>query len=183
MAKQKIIGKEKITREIIEREISSEYDGEYRPIIVREKPRLNNGNFITLFQDVMYELSKAELTKGELRMLFYLIGTADKGNAICIDLNTLSEHLCEKKSNVCQTINSLAKKNIIIKATRKQGARMKGETNYYELSLNFDRLNYQLAYKGKIKDYKHLQHRDPKIIVKALPEGDKNQLKIPFEDV
>ena len=32
---------------------------------------------------------------------------------------------------------------------------MRGETNYYELSLNFNRLNYQLAYKGKIKDYKH----------------------------
>lgn len=179
MAKQKIIGKEKITREIIEREISSEFDGEYRNIVVRNKPKLNNGDFITLFQDVMLELSKAELTKGELRMLFYLIGTAEKGNAICIDLNTLCECLSEKKSNVCQTINSLAKKNIIMKATR-QGARIKGETNYYELSLNFDRLNYQLAYKGKIKDYKHLQHRDPKIDLKALPEGDKNQLKIPF---
>lgn len=179
MAKQKIIGKEKITREIIEREISSEYDGEYRNITVRNKPKLNNGDFITLFQGVMLELSKAELSKGEFRMLFYLIGTAQQGNAISIDLNTLCECLGEKKSNVCQTINSLAKKNIIIKATR-QGARIKGETNYYELSLNFDRLNYQLAYKGKIKDYKHLQHRDPKIDLKALPASDENQLKIPF---
>lgn len=181
MKKQKIIGKEKITREIIEREISSEYDGEYRNIVVRNKPKLNNGSFITLFQGVMLELSKAELSKGEFRMLFYLIGTAEQGNAISIDLNTLCECLSEKKSNVCQTINSLAKKNIIIKATR-QGARIKGETNYYELSLNFDRLNYQLAYKGKIKDYKHFQLRDPRIDLKALPSGDESQLKIPFSD-
>lgn len=181
MAKQKIIGKEKITREIIEREISSEYDGEYRNITVRNKPKLNNGDFITLFQDVMLELSRAELTKNELRMLFYLIGTAEKGNAICIDLNTLCFELSDNKGNVSRTLNSLSKKNIIIKAT-KQGARMRGETNYYELSLNFNRLNYQLAYKGKIKDYKHFQHRDPKIDLKALPAADENQLKIPFGD-
>jgi len=180
MSKHKIIGREKITREIIEREINSEYDGEYRNIVVRAKPKLNNGDFITLFQGVMLELSKAELTKGEFRMLFYLIGTAQQGNAICIDLKTLSECLGEKKSNVCQTLNSLVKKNIIIKATR-QGARIKGETNIYELSLNFDRLNYNLAYKGKIKDYKHLQHRDPKIELKSLPTNhDVNQLQIPF---
>lgn len=180
MARHKIIGKEKITREIIEREIKTDYDGTYRNIIVREKPRLNNGDFITLFQSVMLELSKADLTKGEFRMLFYLIGTADKGNAICIDLNTLSQCLGEKKSNVCNTINSLAKKNIIIKAT-KQGARSKGETNYYELSLNFDRLNYNLAYKGKIKDYKHLQHRDPQINLVALEDRSTGQLEIPFD--
>ncbi len=180
MTKHKIIGREKITREIIEREINSEYDGEYRNIVVRAKPKLNNGDFITLFQGVMLELSKADLTKNELKMLFYLIGSADKGNAICIDLKTLCLELSDNKGNISRTLNSLAKKNIIIKATR-QGARIKGETNIYELSLNFDRLNYNLAYKGKIKDYKHLQHRDPKIELKSLPTNhDVNQLQIPF---
>ena len=182
MAKHKIIGREKITREIIEREINSEYDGEYRNIVVRAKPKLNNGDFITLFQSVLLDLSKAELTKNELRMLFYLIGTAQHGNAISTDLKTLCFEPSENKGNVSRTLNSLAKKNIIIKAIR-QGARIKGETNIYELSLNFDRLNYNLAYKGKIKDYKHLQHRDPKIELKSLPTNhDVNQLQIPFGD-
>lgn len=179
MAKGKIIGKERITREVIEREISSEYADEYRNIIVRDKQKLNNGDFITIFQKAMLELSLAELSKGELRMLLYLIGTAQLGNVICIDLNTLCNTLNEKKSNISKTINSLARKNIIIKSV-KQAARSKGEANLYELSLNFDRLNYNLAYKGKIKDFKYLQYRDPKIEVKALPFD--GQLTIPFDD-
>jgi predicted transcriptional regulator len=180
MNNRKIIGKERITREVIEREINSEFDDSFHNIVIPKKHSLNNGNFITIFQDVMKELSKAELTKNELRMLFFLIGSAGQGNVINIELNELCNELNEYKSNVSRTIGSLVKKNIIIKAVKK-GALSKGESNIYELSLNYDRLNYQLAYKGKVKDYKHLQHKDPKIL-KALPQNDSSQLTISFEN-
>lgn len=171
MAKtNKVIGKERITREIIEREISSEYSEDYRNVLIPKKHKFNNGDFITIFQGVMREIAKAKLSKNELQMITYLIGSAGPYNSINIDLDTLCLELGDYKSNVCKTLNLLVHKNIIIKAT-KHGARMKGETNVYELSFNFDRLNYNLAYNGRVKEYKHIQHKDPKIDYKALPEG------------
>lgn len=164
MKERQIIGKERITREIIEREISTDVGEDFRNVVLPKKHKFNNGGFITLFQDVMLSIAKSDLTKNELIMLFYLIGSAGIGNSINIDLDTLCSEIGDNKGNISRTLGLLVKKKIVIRATR-QGSRKQGETNIYELSLNFDRISYNLAYNGKIKDFKHLQHKDPKVLV------------------
>jgi DNA-binding transcriptional regulator GbsR (MarR family) len=129
-----------------------------------KKHRFNNGNFITLFQEAMTEIAiNGNLTKGELQLLFYLIGQANPFGAVNLTLNDLVEDLKENKGNLVRAIKGLVERKIILKKTE-NGARIKGKLNYYELSLSYDRLNYNLAWKGKVKDYKNVQEKDPEIL-------------------
>lgn len=137
---------------------------EYVDVKLPKKHRFNNGNFITLFQDAMTEIAiNGNLTKGELQLLFYLIGQANPFGAVNLTLNDLVEDLKENKGNLVRAIKGLVERKIILKKTE-NGARIKGKLNYYELSLSYDRLNYNLAWKGKVKDYKNVQEKDPEIL-------------------
>ncbi len=137
---------------------------EYVDVKLPKKHRFNNGNFITLFQEAMTEIAiNGNLTKGELQLLFYLIGQANPFGAVNLTLNDLVEDLKENKGNLVRAIKGLVERKIILKKTE-NGARIKGKLNYYELSLSYDRLNYNLAWKGKVKDYKNVQEKDPEIL-------------------
>jgi hypothetical protein len=152
----------------------------YRNLKVPIKNRLNNGNFITLFQEALNDIIlNGKLSKGEMKLLLYLIANANPFGAVNLTLNDLVNDLKEHKSHLVTFIKGLTERNIVIKKVD-NGARIKGKLNYYELSLTYDRLNYNLAWKGKVKDYKQVQHKDPKVLEqqKALPIF--NQPELPF---
>lgn len=137
---------------------------EYIDVKLPKKHKYNNGNFITLFQEAMTEIAiSGNLSRGELKLLFYLIGSCNAFGSVNLTYNDLVTDLKETKGNLATCIKGLVERKIIMKKVE-NGAKMKGKVNYYELSLSYDRLNYNLAWKGKVKDYKEVQYKDPTII-------------------
>lgn len=149
--------KQKITRETIENEIIDDYVDVKLP----KKHQLNNGGFITIFQKAMLNIAiLSNLTKNEYQILLYLIGTAGVDNSVSLDLNIISDALNIKKPNVSSALGSLVSRNIVL---RKNGYRYGNNPLPFELSLNYDQINYDLAYNGKVKEFKNVQFKHPQI--------------------
>jgi hypothetical protein len=141
----------KMTETIVSRSLEVPVLEDYVDIKLPRKFRFNNGGFITVFQKAMANIALfGNLSKEEYRMLLYLIGTCGPANSICIDLVQLSEQLSMKKSNVSRALKGLVERNIVI---RKDGYRYGKTPLPFELHLNFDQINYDLAYNGKIKEF------------------------------
>lgn len=154
------------TGEIIQRRTTRviEQVDEYIDVKLPKKHRLNNGNFITLFQEGLNDIIlNGNLSKGEMKLLLYLIANANAFGAINLTLSDLANDLKEHKSHLVTYIKGLVERKIILKKVE-NGARIKRKSNYYELSLSYDRLNYNLAWKGKIKNYKEVIYKDPNVI-------------------
>ncbi len=133
--------KEKITREIIEREVIDDYENKLLP----KKHRLNNGSFIVLFQKAVIEIAiNGNLTKNEMRLFLYLIGKTEITNEVKLPIMQIIEDLKEAKQNIYSALNGLKSKNIVI----------------WDKQVKTLRLNYDIAYKGKVKDFKAFQYKD-----------------------
>jgi len=164
------------TGEIVRQTVTTEVVSGYRDVKLPEKSRFNNGAFITLFQASMLVIAKNRkyFSTEEKDILFYLLGTAGLGNSVDIDQPTLAEELGLQRTNVNKALKALEKKNIII--TKKAGSRSKRETQDYLIKINFDQLNYNLAYNGKTKDHSKIKHKHPPIEI--TPPISPNQLNI-----
>lgn len=157
------------TGEIFRQYVITEQVEGYTDVKLPNKARFNNGNFITVFQQSMYNIAKhADLTKGEMKLLIYLLGTAGMDNSICVDWRILSEELNEKRPNILKHLKGLTDRRIVI---RKDGFRG-GGVKYLpmELSVNYDQINYDLAYNGKVKEYKKHKPKHPEIEAKSLQQ-------------
>jgi hypothetical protein len=147
--------KERITERIIEREVVEEYVDVRLP----SKSKFHNGNFITVFQNALGFIStELELSKGALQLLIYLISKTELTNEIKLPVVSIAEALKTSRGNAYNFLNELKKHNIIV----------------WEQKLKTLRLNYELGYKGKIKDYKKFQYKDEPILLQA----PKNQLSL-----
>jgi hypothetical protein len=159
------------TGEIFNQYVVTEQVEGYVDLKLPTKHRLDNGNFIVLFQKAMLEIALNHhlFTRSEMAILFYLLGTAGIGNSISIDYPTLVNELNIKRTHCSTAINTLVKKGIIVRNKSRQ--RMKNESQLMNLSVNFDQLNYNLAYNGKMKDFKSLKYNHPEI---SLNSSDNN---------
>lgn len=135
---------------------------DYVDVKLPRKFKFNNGGFITIFQKAMANIALfANLSKEEYKMLLYLIGTCGMGNSICIDLVQLAEALSMKKPNVSRALKGLVERNIVI---RKDGYRYGKTPLPFELHLNFDQINYDLAYNGKTKEFGKKKGEHPQLM-------------------
>lgn len=169
------------TGEVIKQTVVTEVVEGYKDLKLPEKHKINNGNFIVLFQKAMYEISINHhlFTRNEFVLLTYLIGTAGIGNSIYIDYPTLTDELKIKRPNIVTAINSLVKKGIIVKNKAKLH-RSRSEAVLMQMSLNFDQLNYNLAYVGKFKEHSRLKGTHPPItLLESDNPGQMNLLDVP----
>lgn len=135
---------------------------DYVDVKLPKKFRFNNGNFITIFQKAMANIALfGNLSKEEYRMLLYLIGTCGACNSVCVDLVQLADALGMKKPNVSRALKGLVERNIVI---RKDGYRYGKTPLPFELHLNFDQINYDLAYNGRTKDFGKLHKGHPQLM-------------------
>lgn len=176
----------KMTETVVQRTVEVPVMEDYVDIKLPRKFRFNNGGFITIFQKAMANIALfGNLSKEEYRMLLFLIGTCGAANSICIDLVQLSEKLSMKKSNVSRALKGLVERNIVI---RKDGYRYGKTPLPFELHLNFDQINYDLAYNGKIKEFGKHKSEHPKLMQSdgetplLNSEEDKRQLLLDFPD-
>ncbi|MRX78963.1 hypothetical protein GJU39_23145 [Pedobacter petrophilus] len=144
--------REKIT---IEREVVEDYIDIRLPV----KSKFNNGDFITIFQHALEHISvELNLSKGSMRLLIYLISKTELTNEIKLPIQSISEVLKISKGNAYDFLNELKKHNIVI----------------WEQKMKTLRLNYELGYKGKVKDFKKVQYKDAPIMLNA----PKNQMNL-----
>lgn len=155
------------TGEIIRQTLTTEVIEGHTTMIVPKKHRFNDGGngFITVFQHTMRMISMhAKLNKNEMQLLLYLMGTTAIDNSVCIDLDILSKDLNIKKSNISTALKGLVQRNIVF---RKDGYRYGSAPLPFELKLNYDQLNYNLGYNGKIKEHFEKSKKHPNILAEG----------------
>jgi hypothetical protein len=148
----------------------------YVDLKLPQRHKFNNGNFVTVFQKAILNISQfANLTKNELILFLYLIGSVNIDNSVCIDLNILSDELNIAKPNVSNALAGLVRRNIVI---RKNGYRYGKNPMPMELVINYDQLNFNVAYNGKTRDYQITKGKHPE-----LTHADGRILQAPIEQV
>ena len=163
------------TGEIIRQAVETEYVPGFVDVKLPKRKHLGNGDFITVFQNTMFRIAtEAKLSKNEMQILLYLLGTAGFDNSIYIDLDILSEDLDIKKPNVSTALKGLLKRNIIIKRDGYRGGNQK--TKPFELSINYDQLNYGITWKGDYNEHKKVKMNHPEIL--SLPKEEPKQLDL-----
>ena len=163
------------TGEIIRQAVETEYVPGFVDVKLPKRKHLGNGDFITVFQNTMFRIAtEAKLSKNEMQILFYLLGTAGFDNSIYIDLDILSGDLDIKKPNVSTALKGLLKRNIIIKRDGYRGGNQK--TKPFELSINYDQLNYNITWKGDYNDHKKVKLNHPEVL--SLPKEEPKQLDL-----
>lgn len=121
-----------------------------------------DGGFISVFKETFFHLvASGDLKPSELKLLCLLMASCGKNNAVVTDLDRISEVMQMDKTNVCKYLGKLRKRGIIVCS---KGQKRWSEGQLMLLEVNFDQLNYHLAYNGKIKNYKLLAESHPKIL-------------------
>lgn len=179
-------GKMVLTETTTKRTIEMPVMEEFVDVKLPRRAKFDNGAFITVFQKALANIAMfSKLSKEEYRMLVFLMGTCGVANSVCIDLVQLSEKLSMPKSNVSRALKGLVERNIVI---RKDGYRYGKAPLPFELHLNFDQINYNVAYNGKTKIYSKTKETHPKLMkddgTTPLLEAseDDSQMSIPFID-
>ena len=151
--------KAKLTERVVERSIEVPMMEGYVDLKLPKKWRFNNGSFVTVFQKALTNIALfAKLSKNEHQLLLYLLGSCLADNSICIDLVQISNELNMDRSNASKALKGLVHRNIVL---RKDGYRYGKNPLPMELSLNFDQLNYNLAYTGRTKEYSKRKNAHP----------------------
>jgi uncharacterized protein YkvS len=131
----------------------------YQDLKLPTKHLFKNGGFITVFQKTLNNIILfANLSKNEMTLLLYLIANCNQDNSVCVDLNILSDTLKIKKPNISSALKGLVLRNIIL---RRDGYRYGKNALPMELSLNYDQINYNVAYNGKIKNFAQKKEKHP----------------------
>lgn len=107
-----------------------------------------NETHVTMFQNALEAISESDLSHTDMKIFMFLLAKAGMGNKIFISFKESAEQLKLQKSNFSRSIKNLCERNILIKGEEKIGRTQ---------SL---RINYAVAWKGKIKDHKIIKMYD-----------------------
>jgi len=124
--------------------------GEVQPGVVAfvAKRHYFNENHVTMFQNALESISKSDLGGTDAKVFMYLLAKAGMGNKIFISFKEAAVDLGLQKPHFSRSIKNLCERNIIIKGEEKIGR------------TNSLRINYAVAWKGKIKDHKTIRMYD-----------------------
>lgn len=148
--------------------VHEQVDG-YVDVKLPKKHHFENGGFITVFQNTMFDIiTKANLSKGEMKLLLYLIATTKIDNSVCTDSYLLQKHLKMSKGNISTCLKGLTDRKIIIRKDGYRGGNVRHVP--MEIRINYDQLNYDLGYNGKVKEYKHKKNNHPEIDASPMKE-------------
>ena len=154
------------TGEIIRQTVTTEVVEGYRDVKLPDRAKLNNGRFITLFQEAMLTISgnanKSKMKREELIILIYLLGSAGIGNSVVLQQDEIVKATGIEQGNVSRALKLLKEKRIVLERSKYKNGRGKVD---WEFQINFDQLNYNLAYNGKIKDFSKVKHTHPPLAI------------------
>ena len=114
-------------------------------IITPKKQKLKGGDFVFVFQKaILNVVLNANLSKGALKILLYLIAKTEFEKEINITIYSVSKELSMNQSNGSKALRELVDLGIVVR----------------NKELRTLRLNYEIAFKGNVKSYKKLQYSD-----------------------
>lgn len=116
------------------------------PVWNRAKEYYNKPH-VTMFQDALKLIACSDLSKDEHKVFMFLMAEAGMGNEIIFSFTDAAKALNLLPTNFTRALNGLVKRNIVVKGPKI------GRTP----SL---RINYTVAWKGKIKDYNLVKVED-----------------------
>lgn len=147
-----------------------EYIEGYVDVRLPKKHKFNNGGFITIFQDAITTIAMyGKLTKNELNLLLFLIGSAGVDGSIRTNLDELGEALELSKSQTSKALKGLVQRNIVL---REDGNRYDRLPLPMSLTFNYDQLNYNLAYNGKTVNFKRKKVEHPALSIPGNQDGE-----------
>lgn len=169
------------TGEEIIQTVETEYVPGYNVVNLPRRKHIGNGDFITVFQNTMYRIAtEANLTKGEYKLLLFLLGTAGFDNSIYIDYPFLVEELGDKRQNIVKALQGLVARNIVIRRDGARGGATKAIN--MELRVNYDQLNYGITWKGDFDEHRKVKLKHPEIELISTKKEKSVQLEFEFPD-
>lgn len=115
---------------------------------------LNNGPFVTMWQNALIHLAICDLSPREKNLLMLLMGECGQDNRVEITNSILANKLGYKDtSNVSKSLQKLERRGYIL--MMKSGYHKDSEQRK-TISIDYDQLNVNLVYKGKIENFKKL---------------------------
>jgi DNA-binding Lrp family transcriptional regulator len=126
-------------------------------------------DFCILNQEFMSYVVSCNLSKVQLNMVFFLMSEMDRDNKILINNEILVKRLGATEKTIIEAIKKLTEKKIILK--QKLGVAR------YEIQVNYDMINPQLAFKNKatkenVKAHKNLIRQETPYIKQENLFGD-----------
>ena len=142
----------------------------YQDVRLPKKHKYNNGGFITVFQQALLTIvEQGKLSKTEMAMLLWLLGTTGIDGSVRTNLDEMSEILGVAKSLVSKSLKGLVQRNIVI---REDGNRYDRQPLPMNLSFNYDQINYNLAYNGKTSTFKRKKTEHPALAIPGNQPGE-----------
>jgi hypothetical protein len=168
------------TGEKIRMSVESEYIPGYVDVKLPDRKRIGNGDFIVMFQNTIMRIVKeAKLSKNEMTLFLYLLGSAGFDNSVCVDLDILVEDLKADKGNISRALKGLIQRNIVIRKDGYRGGDRR--TLPMELRINYDQINYSVSWKGDFNEHRKKIGKHPQIIAEPLNMID-GQLHLDFDN-
>lgn len=161
-------GNRTVTQKVIyeQREIVAGYTDVRLPI----KHKFQNGGFITVFQEALQTIVQyGNLSKSEMALLLWLLGTAGIDGSIITDLNEMSGALGIGKPMASKALKGLVERNIVLRRDR---SRYERTPLRMDLTFNYDQLNYNIAYNGKTANFRRKKLEHPALSVPGAQEGE-----------
>lgn len=102
---------------------------------------------ITVFQQALETLAKGDLGTDEWRVFALILGKAGMGNEVIIPFKDAAAALGMQRPNFTRAVNKLVERGILVKGSKV------GNTPTL-------RINYSVAWKGKIKEHLRVKVQD-----------------------
>jgi DNA-binding Lrp family transcriptional regulator len=151
-------------------DIPKEEIGKVSPTILKNNYLRNlYADYCILNQEFLSYVVSCNLSKVQLSLLFFLMSEMDRENKILINNELLVKKLGATEKTIIEAIKKLTEKKIVI--------RQKLGVARYELQINYDILNPQLAFKNKatkenVKAHKALMAQETPYIKQQNIFGD-----------
>lgn len=146
--------KEIITHQYVDEYGEVKQTTEVTQYVVKQQ-HINNGPFITVWQQALKHLAFCDLSPREVRLLLYLMAVCGQENQVVISNPEMADFFGYKDtSNISRTFKKLERRGYIIIDRAAWVPRAADELKVCHV--NYAQLNVNIAYKGKISDFKEL---------------------------
>lgn len=142
----------------------------YTDVRLPVKHKFRNGTFVTVFQESLRTIVEyGNLSKSEMALLLWLLGTAGVDGSIITDLDEMGTALGISKPMASKALKGLVERNIVLRRDR---SRYERTPLRMDLAFNYDQINYNLAYNGKTANFKNKRLEHPALSVPGDQDGE-----------
>lgn len=115
-------------------------------------------------KDLYAIIQDEELTRTELRLFMWLVGKSGADGSVNLELAPIADALGLSKSSISTALKGLVQRNIVL---RRDHSRYDRSPLPEEFIVDYDQINYRLAFNDKIENYLENIDKYPEIQIKC----------------